>query len=67
MKIVMVTSVLAALLVAPGCIRVRSDPVEVEVKPIHVTVDVNLRVQRELDSFFGDIDNQDPSLKREAQ
>jgi len=29
----------------------------VEVKPIHITIDVNVRVQKDLDDFFGDIDN----------
>jgi hypothetical protein len=28
----------------------------VEVKPIHITIDVNVRVQKDLDDFFGDID-----------
>ena len=28
----------------------------VEVKPIHITIDVNVRVQKDLDNFFGDID-----------
>ncbi len=27
-----------------------------EVKPIHITIDVNIRVDRALDDFFGDID-----------
>lgn len=27
-----------------------------EVKPIHITVDVNLKVDRELNNFFGDLD-----------
>lgn len=40
-----------------GCIqhRVQSDPVEVKpikVEPIHITVDVNVRVQERLDRFF---------------
>lgn len=29
---------------------------ESEIKPIHITVDVNVHVQKELDNFFGDID-----------
>jgi hypothetical protein len=29
----------------------------VEIKPIHITIDVNVRVDRALDNFFGDIDN----------
>jgi hypothetical protein len=28
----------------------------VEVKPIHITIDVNVRIDRALDDFFGDID-----------
>jgi len=28
----------------------------VEVKPIHITIDVNVHVQKDLDNFFGDID-----------
>lgn len=28
----------------------------VEVKPIHITIDVNIRVDRALDDFFDDID-----------
>ena len=28
----------------------------VEVKPIHITIDVNVRVDKALDDFFGDID-----------
>lgn len=29
----------------------------VEVKPIHITIDVNVRVQKDLEDFFGDIDH----------
>jgi hypothetical protein len=28
----------------------------VEVKPIHITIDVNIKVDRALDNFFGDLD-----------
>ena len=28
----------------------------VEIKPIHITIDVNVKVDRALDDFFGDID-----------
>ena len=31
----------------------------VEVKPIHITIDVNVRVDRALDDFFKDIDAAD--------
>ena len=42
---------LAALAItASGCIRHQVDPVRIE--PVHITVDVNLRVDRQLDDFF---------------
>ena len=30
---------------------------EVEMKPIHITIDVNVKVDRALDDFFSDIDS----------
>ncbi len=40
----------AALLTACFSHTVESAPIEI--KPIHITMDINLRVQRELDEFF---------------
>lgn len=34
----------------------------VQVKPIHVTVDVNVKVDRALDDFFGDLDKKSTTL-----
>jgi len=31
----------------------------VKVEPVHITIDVNIRVDRALDDFFGDIDKAD--------
>jgi hypothetical protein len=39
--------------VSSGCMTVRT---EHRIEPIHITLDVNLKVQRELDDFFGDLD-----------
>ena len=36
-----------------------------EIKPMHITIDINLKVDRALDDFFGDIDKQDSTLKKE--
>jgi len=36
----------------------------VEVKPIHITIDVNVRVQKDLEDFFGDIDKAEQQLNR---
>ncbi len=46
---------LAALLLG-GCLSV-------EVKPIHVTVDVNVKVDRAIDDFFGDLDRKSSTLQ----
>jgi len=41
---------LAAALVVTSCARVKIDPIKVE--PLHITVDVNIKVDRQLDEFF---------------
>lgn len=43
-----------------GCLSVRTQPLEV--KPIHITVDVNVKVDRALDDFFGDLDKKSSTL-----
>ena len=40
-----------ALLAAVGCISVKT---ESEIKPIHITMDINLKVDKELDKAFAD-------------
>lgn len=50
------------LILACGCTRhvieTKSDVAlaPVEIKPIHITIDINIKVDRALDNFFGDID-----------
>lgn len=43
--------------------RVKVDPIEV--KPIHVTMDINLKVDRRLDDFFAFEDEIDPNTGAE--
>lgn len=52
-------------LATSGCLTVKTEPIEV--KPIHVTVDVNVRVDRALDDFFGDLDQRSQTIKTPAQ
>jgi len=52
---------LLLLITSVGCIKVKTEPVEI--KPIHITIDVNLRIDRELEDFFGDLDAADPTMK----
>lgn len=45
---------LALTLATVGCVSVKTEPIEV--KPIHITVDVNVKIDRALNDFFGDLD-----------
>jgi hypothetical protein len=55
-------AVCLTLLLAPACTRhkvetqSRVELAPVEIKPIHITIDINIRVDRALDNFFGDLD-----------
>ena len=64
MKIRLLVPLLSLLLVSSGCLSVKTAPIEV--KPIHVTVDVNVKVDRALDDFFGDLDQKSATLERPA-
>jgi hypothetical protein len=37
---------------AAGCITHNVESKPIEIKPIHITMDINLRVQKELENFF---------------
>ena len=39
-----------------SCTQHKVEVAPVEVKPIHITIDVNVKVDKALDDFFGDID-----------
>jgi len=58
---------LAAILLVQGACSTRHEVqmAPVEVKPIHITIDVNVRVQKDLDDFFGDIDQAKQKLNKE--
>ncbi len=55
---------LTAPLLFAGCLTVKTEPIEV--KPIHITVDVNVKVDRALDDFFGDIDRKSSTIEPAA-
>ena len=54
-------SAAVAPLLLTGCVNVKTAPIEV--KPIHITVDVNVRVEKALDDFFGDLDKQSATIE----
>jgi hypothetical protein len=35
----------------------------VEIKPIHITIDVNIRVEKALDDFFDDLEAAEDEIK----
>jgi hypothetical protein len=46
-----------------GCTQHKVEVAPVEVKPIHITIDVNVKVDRALDDYFGDIDAAEDQLE----
>ncbi len=52
---------MAAALCATGCIQLKT---ESEIKPIHITMDVNLKVDKDLDKAFADENSKTPSADR---
>lgn len=45
-----------------GCTQHKVEVAPVKVEPIHITIDVNVRVDRALDDFFGDVDQAEEKL-----
>ena len=59
MKLHLLPSLLSAALLlglAAGCTKHEVDVKPVEIKPIYIKIDVNVKVDQALDDFFGDID-----------
>ncbi len=58
--------ILAALMLA-GCGTINTNSninlKPIEIKPIHITIDINLKVDKALDNFFGDLDKTQPNKK----
>ncbi len=50
-----------------ACTRHEVEIKPVEIKPIHITIDVNVKIDKELDNFFGEIDNAAAKAAESAQ
>ncbi len=65
LRLILTTPLLAA--VGLSCARLDTnsqvDVKPIEVKPIHITVDVNVRIDRELDNFFAFEEEVAPTTK----
>lgn len=46
-----------------GCTEHKVEVAPVEVKPIHITIDVNVKVDKALDNFFDDLDSQEEKIE----
>jgi hypothetical protein len=57
MKFWLLAGVAAALWATAGCQTSHTIKIEpVEIKPIHITMDVNIKVDREVDDFFNAVE-----------
>jgi hypothetical protein len=61
-------SILAALLIFFGQACQTQHKVEtvhkIEVAPMHITIDVNVKVDKALDDFFGDLDQAEEQIQK---
>ena len=48
---------LVGVVLLGGCLHVKLDPIEV-----HATLDVNVKVDKALDNFFGDLDKKSTTI-----
>jgi len=54
----------AALFLSWGCTQHKVEVAPVEVKPIHITIDVNVKVDKALDDFFSDVDAAEEKIEQ---
>ena len=64
MKRVMAAGCIVFFIYSQGCKT--EHKVEVEVKPMQITIDVNIRIDRQLEDFFGNLDAAAKSISGEA-
>ncbi|MGD9083142.1 MAG: hypothetical protein PVH55_12510 [Desulfobacterales bacterium] len=57
LKIACVLLCAVFIFIAQACTQHKVEVAPVEIKPIHITIDVNVKVDKALDDFFGDIDD----------
>ncbi|MBL0715998.1 MAG: hypothetical protein JJV98_20115 [Desulfosarcina sp.] len=61
LTIIMLAGTMAA------CTRHHVEIAPVEVKPIHITIDVNVKIDREIDDYFGDLFEQEEKLREKQE
>lgn len=61
MKKALVVSCMVLFIFSQGCKT--EHKVELDVKPMQITIDVNIRVDRQLEDFFGNLDEAAKSIR----
>ncbi|KAB2837019.1 MAG: hypothetical protein F9K48_00265 [Candidatus Brocadia sp.] len=64
MKRALVAGCMVFLIFSYGCKT--EHKVEVDVKPMQITIDVNIRIDRQLEDFFGNLDEAAKSISGET-
>ena len=54
------------LLISHGCTQHRVEVAPVEIKPIHITIDVNVKVDKALGDFFSDVDSAEEKIRTKS-
>ena len=54
------------LLISYGCTQHKVEVAPVEIKPIHITIDVNVKVDKALDNFFSDVDSAEEKIRTKS-
>jgi len=52
------------MLFLPACTQHRIEVAPVEIKPIHITVDVNIKIEKEIDNYFGELFKKEEELRK---
>ena len=60
-KLIMLSGLI--FLIQFGCTQHKVEVAPVEIKPIHITIDVNVKVDKALDDFFKDVDTAEGDIK----
>lgn len=55
-KVLLLLSLMFITLNVSSCTKHDVEVKPIEVKPIHITIDINIKVDKALDDFFGDLD-----------
>jgi hypothetical protein len=56
---------LGCVVLQSACVKVKTEPIRVE--PIEITMNVNLRIARELNDFFGDLDAESQAMQSPSE